>query len=105
LTAWQRYRQLTDNLVDAVGYHMKQFEDESKTRADKSFSAEKVRRQQETPQVGRVLLLYVDETVDDDTPFCAVRQCAFTIMPKDALRIAGERLSEKPASNAALRWH
>ncbi len=102
--AWQRYRQLTDNLVDAVGYHMKQFEDESKTRADKSFSAEKVRRQHETPQVGRVLLLYVDETVDDATPFGAVRQRAFTIMPKDELRIAGERLSERPASKVALRW-
>ena len=102
--AWQRYRQLTDNLVDAVGYHMKQFEDESKTRADKCFSAEKVRRQHETPQVGRVLLLYVDETVDDATPFGAMRQRAFTILPKDELRIVGERLSERPASKVALRW-
>jgi hypothetical protein len=28
--AWLRYRQLTDNLVDALGYHMKQLEDEGK---------------------------------------------------------------------------
>ncbi len=102
--AWQRYRQLTDNLVDAVGYHMKQCEDESKTRADKSLRAEKMRRQHDTPQVGRVLLLYVDETVDDATPFGAVRQRAFTILPQDELRIAGERLSAKPASKVALRW-
>jgi hypothetical protein len=27
--AWQRYRQFTDNLVDAMAYHMKQLEDES----------------------------------------------------------------------------
>jgi hypothetical protein len=67
--AWQRYRQLTDNLVAASGYHMKQFEDESKVRTTKHFVAEQVRRQQETPQVGRVLLLFVDETVADATPF------------------------------------
>jgi hypothetical protein len=45
--AWQRYRQLTDNLVDASGYHMKQFEDESKERTNKYFVAEQVRRQRE----------------------------------------------------------
>ena len=30
--AWVRYRQLTDNLVDAMSYHMKQLEDESTAR-------------------------------------------------------------------------
>ncbi len=58
---WQRYRQLTDNLVDALGYHTKQLEDESKAQANKQFLAEQVRRQQDTPQVGRLLLLYVDD--------------------------------------------
>jgi hypothetical protein len=102
--AWQRYRQLTDNLVDASGYHMKQFEDESKVRTNKHFVAEQVRRQQETPQVGRLLLLFVDETVPDATPFGDVRQRAFKIMAKNALETAGQRLSVKPESMLALRW-
>jgi hypothetical protein len=102
--AWQRYRQLTDNLVDALGYHMKQFEDESKTRANKYFVAEQVRRQQETPQVGRLLLLFIDDTVADATPFGNVRQRAFKIMPRDVLQIAGQRLSVKPTSKLAQRW-
>jgi TnpA family transposase len=102
--AWRRYRQLTDNLVDALGYHMKQFEDESKVRANKHFVVEQVRRQKETPQVGRLLLLYVDETVADTTAFGDVRQRAFKIMSKDALQIAGQRLSVKPESTLALRW-
>ena len=55
--AWQRYRQLTDNLVDALSYHMKQIEDESKARANKQFVAEQAQREQETPRVGRLLLL------------------------------------------------
>ena len=101
--AWLRYRQLTDNLVDALGYPMKQLEDESKARARQHF-AEQVRRQQETTQVGRLLLLYVDDTVGDAMPFGDVRQRAFKIMPKDRLQIAGQRLSVKPASKLALRW-
>ena len=102
--AWQRYRQLTDNLVDALGYHMKQLEDESKAWANKHFVAEQLRRQQETPQVGRLLLLYVDETVADAMPFGDVRQRAYKIMPKDALQSAGQRLSSRPASKLTLRW-
>jgi TnpA family transposase len=102
--AWLRYRQLTDNLVDALGYHMKQLEDESKTRARQHFAAEQVRRQQETPQVGRLLLLYVDDAVGDATPFGDVRQRAYQIMSKDALLSTGQRLSVKPPSKLARRW-
>lgn len=41
--AWQRYRQLTDNLVDALGYHMKTLEDENKACTNKHFVAEQIR--------------------------------------------------------------
>lgn len=102
--AWQRYRQLSDNLVDAMEYHMKQLEEESSAGAQKSFFAEQVRRQQNTPQVGRLLLLYVDDTVADATPFGNVRQRAYKIMSRDALQLTGQRMSVKPASKLALHW-
>jgi TnpA family transposase len=102
--AWQRYRQLSDNLVDAMAYHMKQLEEESSALAQKSFLEEHVRRQQNTPQVGRLLLIYVDDTVADATPFGSVRQRAYKIMPRDALQITGQRLSVKPVSKLALHW-
>ena len=103
--AWLRYRQLTDNLVDAMAYHMKRLEDESRADAKQSFVAEQVRRQQETPRVGRLLLLYVDDTVANTTPFGNVRQRAYKILPKDALALIGQRMSIKPASKLSLHWH
>ena len=102
--AWQRYRQLTDNLVDAMGYHMKQAEDETKSKAKKRFSLEQTNRRQETPQVGHLLLMYVDDELADTTPFGSVRERAFAIMSKDELRLTGQRLSGKPASKLDLRW-
>jgi TnpA family transposase len=102
--AWQRYRLFTDNLVDAQGHHMKKLEDESKAQADKAFVDLQVRRQQESPKVGRVLLLYVDDTLTDATSFGDVRRRAFKILPKDKLQVAGQRLSTKPTSRLALRW-
>ena len=102
--AWLRYRQFTDNLVDALAYHMKQLEDETSAAAKKSFDAEHLRRQQETPQVGRLLSLYIDDSVADPTPFGDVRQRAYKIMPRDTLQSTAQRMSVKPASKLARHW-
>jgi hypothetical protein len=102
--AWQRYRQLADNLVDALGYHTKKFEDETKVLAEQAFIEQQLKSQKESPRLGRLLLLYVDDAVPDTTLFGTVRRRAFKIMPRDELKGAGKRLSTKPVSQLALRW-
>jgi len=89
--AWLRYRQLTDNLVDALSYRMKRLEDDTKHRTHSLYVQQQLnQRQQETPKIGRLLLLYVDEKLADTLAFGKVRQQAFAIMSKDALQIAGK---------------
>ena len=102
--AWQRYQQFSDNLVDALAYHMKQIEDETKANAEKQISQYQASQQREAPRVGRLLLLYVDDGFDDATSFGEIRKHAFTIMPKDALLVTGQRLCEKSASPIEVRW-
>ncbi|MGH8338461.1 MAG: Tn3 family transposase, partial [Gammaproteobacteria bacterium] len=102
--AWLRYRQLTDNLVDALAYQMKRLEEETSAAAKKSFDVEQLRLQQETPRVGRLLSLYVDDSVTDPTPFGEVRQRAYKIMPRCALQSTAQRMSVKPASRLARHW-
>ena len=96
--AWQRYRQLSDNLVEAFDHHLRQIQQDTKEDSETAYAKATAERQQEAPQVGRVLLLYVDEAVDDATPFGAVRKQAFTILPREALLTASQRLCEKPVS-------
>lgn len=102
--AWQRYRQLSDNLIDALGYHMKQLEDDTKETANKQAAKAQTQQQQAAPRVGQLLLLYVDDALEDATPFGSVRRQAFSIMPKEALLSTGQRLCEKPVSQMELRW-
>ncbi len=83
---------------------MRQVEQKTKEASEEAYSQAQTKQRQEAPSVGRVLLLYVDEAVDDATPFGSVRNQAFTIMPREALLIAGKRLSEKPVSQMELRW-
>ena len=100
--AWQRYRQLSDNLVDALGYHMQRLEDDTKETANQQAAQAQTERQQAVPRVGRLLLLYVDDTLEDTTPFGTVRRQAFSIMPKEALLSTGKLLSEKPINQMHL---
>ena len=102
--AWQRYRQLTDNVVEAFGYHTRQLEDDTKAVANRQAAEIHNKRQQATPRVGELLLLYVDDTLDDVTPFGKVRSRAFRIMPEEALRTTGKLLTETPVSQMDLRW-
>ena len=50
--AWQRYQQFSDNLVDALAYHMKQIEDQTKANAEKQRSQSQANQQHEAPRVG-----------------------------------------------------
>jgi hypothetical protein len=71
--AWQRYRQLTDNIVEAFGYHTRHLEDDTKAVATRQAAQIHNERQQATPRVGELLLLYVDDSLTDVTPFGTVR--------------------------------
>jgi len=102
--AWQRYRQLTDNIVEAFGYHTRQLEDGTKAVANQQAAKILNERQQTTPRVGELLLLYVDDSLTDVTPFGAVRSRAFSIMPEDTLRSTGKLLTSTPVSQIDLRW-
>jgi TnpA family transposase len=102
--AWLRFQQLTDNLVDASSYHMKQLEDEINETTKRSFDTDQLRRQKDTPRVGRLLSLYIDDSVADITPFGDVRQKAYKIVPRDTLQSIAKRMSVKPTSKLAHHW-
>jgi hypothetical protein len=102
--AWQRYRILTDNLADALDYHMKHLEDETKANAKQQLAKARIGHQQESPKVGQLLLLYVDPKLKDNVPFGRVRHRAFKILSKQAVARIGKRFCEKPVSPMELRW-
>ena len=83
---------------------MKRLEDDTKETANQRAAKAQAERQQAVSRVGRLLLLYVDDTLEDTTPFGTVRGQAFSIMPKEALLSTGKLLSEKPVNQMDLRW-
>ena len=54
--------------------------------------------------MGELLLLYVDDSLTDVTPFGTVRRQAFRIIPEGKLRPTGKLLTQTPVSQMDLRW-
>ncbi|WP_437891267.1 DUF4158 domain-containing protein, partial [Phytobacter sp. V91] len=102
--SWIRYRQFSDNLVDAMFFHMKQLEDESRSVAKQLMADVQEKHRRETSKIGRLLSLYVDDSVPDPTTFGEVRRRAWKIMPREALKSTAQRMSIKPVSKLALQW-
>ncbi len=102
--AWNRYRQFSDNLVDAMFFHMKQLEDESRSVAKQLMADVQEKHRRETSKIGRLLSLYVDDSVPDPTTFGEVRRRAWKIMPREALKNTAQRMNVKPVSKLALQW-
>lgn len=102
--AWIRYRQFSDNLVDAMFFHMKQLEDESRSVAKQLMADVQEKHRRETSKIGRLLSLYVDDSVPDPTTFGEVRRRAWKIMPREALKSTAQRMSVKPVSRLSLQW-
>lgn len=86
-------------------FHMKRLEDESRSVAKQLLADVQEKHRRETSKIGRLLSLYVDDSVPDPTTFGEVRRRAWKIMPREALKTTAQRMSVKPVSELALQWH
>ena len=91
-------------MAEAFGYHTLHLEDDTKEVANQQAVQIHNERQQTTPRVGELLLLYGDDSLTDVTPFGTVRRQAFCIMPEEKLRSTGKLLTQTPVSQMAFRW-
>jgi hypothetical protein len=102
---WRRYMQLTDNLVDAFTYHLKQFDDEAKESAEENFTEQSRSQQGNMSVVGKLLHLYVDKKISDNMTFGEIRnKYAFSLMQEEDINKTAQQMIHKPISEHALKW-
>jgi TnpA family transposase len=84
--AWQRYRQINDNLIEAICYHLNKFNKESKEAAKVGFSKYLAEQQDENILMKKLACFWVDRKISDDISFGKIRKKAFKIVPEEELR-------------------
>lgn len=98
---FKRYKQVNDNIIDAFNFNLNKGEKKIKEMADSQVIKDPDKMSQ---NIGRLLLLYVDDNLSDSLTLGEARNKAFDILPKDTIRSVGEKLVKKKQRMLDLQW-
>ena len=89
-----RYQIVNDNLVNTFLYHVNKFIEEAKEAAKEQMAKERLEANQHLTDAGKILDLFTDETISDETIFGTVKQKAFTILDKEKFPLVSQYLTK-----------
>ena len=99
-----RYRQINDNLINAFIYHIRKLTQEASMYAKAKVFEENEAISHKMKQAGTLLKLFIDENIDDNTPFKTVRDHAFTILPKKDIPKITDQLANAKWDIGIYEW-
>lgn len=100
----QRYLRLNDNLIDAFGVHLRQFELELKEKAQDAYSEYAISKQSELAVMKKLAKLFVKQDLSNEVRFGEVRKEAFAIIPEEDLRNKVLNDDEKELKLIDFQW-
>ena len=99
-----RYQMVNDNLVNTFLYHVNKFIEGAKEAAKEHMAQEKLEANQHFRDAGKILNLFTDETISDETVFRAVKQKAFAILEKEKFPLVSQYLTKAVLDETAYEW-
>ena len=99
-----RYQMVNDNLVNTFLYHVNKFIEGAKEAAKEQMAKEKLEANQRLRDAGKILDLFTDETIPDETNFGTVKQKAFTILEKEKFPLVSQYLTKAVLDETAYEW-
>ncbi len=102
---YHRYQQLNDNLLKYLIYKIRGYFDEAKNAAKECIYEYRMESNQTLQKAGRVLKLFTDETIAEDTPFLDVQAKAFAILDRQQLDFIADQLTTHISfDETAFQW-
>jgi hypothetical protein len=96
---FKRFQQINDNLVEAFTFQVKSLEKEAKEASTLDDTQPYIEQ-----QIGRLILLYVDDSLSDHLTAGDMRKKAFAILPKETICFLGEKMVKKPRRKQNALW-
>ena len=100
----QRYKQINDNFVNAFIYHVRKLTDEASTEGKTKVYEALKNINDKMKQASSLLNLYIDDDIDDTTPFSDVRKKAFGILSQKEIPIVRDYLSDIEMDKKRFEW-
>ena len=99
-----RYQKVNDNLVNTFLYHVGKFIEEAKEAAKEQMAEEKLEGNRNLKNAGKILGLFTDETIPDETIFGTIKERAFAILTKEQFAIVSLYLTNATLDEYAYEW-
>jgi hypothetical protein len=100
-----RYQKTNDNLVNTFIYYIRKYMDEAKKISRDLVYEYKMEGNKYVKNAGKVLGLFVDEDIPDDTEFGKVKEMAFVLMEKDKFPLMARYISRSGFNDAEYEWN
>lgn len=99
--AFRRYQQVNDSLMSSLVIHTKQFESTVKASVKENNQSDKETMDY---QIAKLMLIFLDDTLSDTTTFDVPRKQAFSILPKDKMRVLANKMLKKKPQQQEKQW-
>ena len=86
----QRYRQINDNLVNALIYQVRKVNSAAKECMEQQVLAFRQEGNESVERIGQILGMFLDGSIADSVPFGEVKRRAFGILERDKFAMAAQ---------------
>jgi TnpA family transposase len=102
---FHRYQQFQDNLINYLIYQVGHYLQNAKEDAEIRIAQYRLDYHRHLSQAGRVLGLFVDDSISPDTPFKQVQSRAFTLLDRPKLnQVIQQIIHDAMLDERELRW-
>lgn len=102
--AFHRFRQINDNLIEALIHWVDQYEKQAKLAAEEAMRNAIIGASESLQAAGHVLGLFVDTAITDDTPFAAIKEKAFALLEPERFSVVTNYLRNIAFDKTAFEW-
>ncbi len=102
---YHRYQRCNDNLLKSLTYKTRGYIDDTKNAAKERVYEYRVESNQNLQKAGRILKLFTDDTIAEDTPFQELQTKAFAILERPKLDAVADQIATKISfDETAFQW-
>ena len=100
-----RYQQMNDNLINTFIYNIRNYIGEAKVVAKEKIYEINIENNQNIKKAGKILEIFLDDSIHLNTPFESIQKMAFNILEKDKLKeITNKIIKNAKPNETALQW-
>ena len=102
--AFHRFRQINDNLIDALIHHIGQYEKQAKLESQLATQQAITEASSSLQAAGQVMELFTDVSIPDETPFAKIRQKAFSLLKAEYFPLVSDYMRNIEFDKTAFEW-